>query len=335
MNLASFLNPFRHRRSTGPTAAASGALVGDLRRRLKEGRLDLPAVGQGRTPERHEMLAAFGREDLSFARIAEAHTDAIAILAEARHSARPDVLYGVWAADGPDSQLNTIEGADGNMILRGVKRYCSGCTFLDAALVTAHHGEHLLLIDVLLKSRALRMEAAGWASPAFAATATGSVEFRDLRITPDQIVGGPGWYLNRPGFWHGAVGPAACWAGGAMGLIDAARAARRANPHALAHLGALEAAEWGMKAVLDTAGREIDGDPEDATGTARHRALSARHLIERACTDVMDHFGRMTGPALLAFDPAVAQRYAELTLYIRQCHAERDLQALAETPPTG
>jgi hypothetical protein len=44
----------------------------------------------------------------------------------------------------------------------------------------------------------------------------------------------------------------------------------------------------------------------------------------------MDHFGRATGPALLAFDAALAQRYAELTLYIRQCHAERDLQSLAE-----
>ena len=28
---------------------------------------------------------------------------------------------------------------------------------------------------------------------------------------------------------------------------------------------------------------------------------------------------------MLAFDADVARRYAELTLYIRQCHAERDL----------
>jgi hypothetical protein len=46
---------------------------------------------------------------------------------------------------------------------------------------------------------------------------------------------------------------------------------------------------------------------------------------------VLDHFARATGPALLAFDEAVSQRFAELTLYIRQCHAERDLQALAES----
>ncbi len=53
-----------------------------------------------------------------------------------------------------------------------------------------------------------------------------------------------------------------------------------------------------------------------------------RHLVERAATDVLDRFGRATGPALLAFDAAVARRHAELTLYIRQCHAERDLEAI-------
>jgi hypothetical protein len=53
-------------------------------------------------------------------------------------------------------------------------------------------------------------------------------------------------------------------------------------------------------------------------------------IIERMCTDVLDRFGRATGPQPLAFDARVAQRYAELTLYIRQCHAERDL---ANIPP--
>jgi hypothetical protein len=49
---------------------------------------------------------------------------------------------------------------------------------------------------------------------------------------------------------------------------------------------------------------------------------------ERMCTDVLDRFGRATGPHLLAFDAQMAQRHAELYLYIRQCHAERDLAAI-------
>jgi hypothetical protein len=142
------------------------------------------------------------------------------------------------------------------------------------------------------------------------------------------LIGPPDWYVQRPGYWHGALGAAACWAGGAAGLVDAARNVSKTNAHDLSHLGALEAAAWGMTAILDRAGREIDADPTDSGQRARVRALSARHLIERHCTEVMDHFGRATGPALLAYDAAIAQRYAELTLYIRQCQAERDLESM-------
>ena len=42
----------------------------------------------------------------------------------------------------------------------------------------------------------------------------------------------------------------------------------------------------------------------------------------------MDRFGRASGPQLLAFSDAVARQYGALTLYIRQCHGERDLEAI-------
>jgi hypothetical protein len=77
--------------------------------------------------------------------------------------------------------------------------------------------------------------------------------------------------------------------------------------------------------VLEQAALETDEDPSSTTG-ARERAYWVRHLIERSCTEILDRFGRATGPQLLAFDVAIAQRYSELTLYIRQCHAERDLE---------
>jgi hypothetical protein len=109
-----------------------------------------------------------------------------------------------------------------------------------------------------------------------------------------------------------------------MAGAAAARLNRR-DPHSVAQIGALKAARWGSLALLEQAGREIDEDRWNGP-VARQRAYFVRHLIERSCTDVLDRFGRATGPQMLAFDEAVAQRYAELTLYIRQCHAERDLE---------
>ncbi|MFB7664020.1 hypothetical protein ACFC1R_08735 [Kitasatospora sp. NPDC056138] len=46
------------------------------------GELDLPLPGSGRTRTRWETLTRWAQWDLSLARLAEGHTDALAILAE-------------------------------------------------------------------------------------------------------------------------------------------------------------------------------------------------------------------------------------------------------------
>jgi alkylation response protein AidB-like acyl-CoA dehydrogenase len=294
--------------------------------------LVLPLPGSGRTAQRHAALHEFGRLDLGLARLIEAHTDALAILGEAERLARPGNLYGVWASDGPSSLLTLSRSDDGTLQLNGTKRYCTGAPFLDAALITAHLGEEILLLDVSLNAKGLTVDASEWASTAFSETLTATVAFDNVTAREHDILGGPDWYLTRPGFWHGAIGPAACWAGGASGLVDAARELNRHDLHSRAQLGALEAADWGLRALLAQAGAEIDADPQDDAGQARRRALMVRHLIERMCADVLDRFGRATGPQLLAFDARVAQRYSELTLYMRQCHAERDLATIPPSP---
>jgi hypothetical protein len=155
------------------------------------------------------------------------------------------------------------------------------------------------------------------------------VTFLDLPIARDAIVGERGFYLTRPGFWHGACGPAACWAGGAVGVVDWARTQNRSDPHTMAHLGAMAALEWSMGTLLDGAGREIDRCPSDLR-SARIRALGVRHLIEQACSEILVRFGRAYGPYPLAFVTEIANRLQELTIYLRQSHAERDLAVLGE-----
>jgi alkylation response protein AidB-like acyl-CoA dehydrogenase len=306
----------------------------DLKERIREltvnDRPPLPLPGGGRTPARHRALAEWGRTDLSMARIGEGHADALAILAEAGHAPRRRALYGVWASDGPQSRVTAEPIERNKWRLEGIKQYCSGATFVSAALVTAHFEGGLLLFDVALDDHDVRPLPSTWESPALADTATGPVFFDGAVVTSDRLLGGSNWYLTRPGFWHGALGPAACWAGGAMSLVDAAAALKRRDPHSRAHVGALHAVSWGLYAVLDQAGREIDADPTDETAQARVRALKVRHLTEQACTDVLNRFGRATGPQLLAYDAQIARQHMALTLYIRQCHAERDLETIAD-----
>ena len=53
-------------------------------------------------------------------------------------------------------------------------------------------------------------------------------------------------------------------------------------------------------------------------------------MVERTCTDVADRFSRAFGPRPFVSDRAMAQRFADLHLYMRQHHGERELGAIAD-----
>jgi len=68
-----------------------------LRELYAGGGLDLPLPAAGATWARWQALAELAAEDLSLARLAEAHTDAIAILAELGAAAAPVARPGAPA----------------------------------------------------------------------------------------------------------------------------------------------------------------------------------------------------------------------------------------------
>lgn len=299
-------------------------LLAALRKTVEE---QLPLPGYGDTPLRHRRLMEVGRETLSLARLAEAHWDAVAILSEAGRKSKTAAIYGVWAAEKAGASLQ-LEKHNGRLTVSGTKVFCSGAGLIDRALVTSGAPQHFLFdIDLAGNSAALNIDCSTWKTVAFRETQTATVTFNRALISANDFVGGPGWYLSRPGFWHGACGPAACWAGGAAGLLDYALQQSRDDPHTSAHLGAMYACIWGMESVLQTAGREIDDQPADASA-ARIRARLVRHLIEQASTEVLRRLTRAYGPFPLAMEDSVWRRYQELDLYLRQWHAERDLEAL-------
>ena len=126
---------------------------------------------------------------------------------------------------------------------------------------------------------------------------------------------------------------AACWYGGARGVARAllrAAAKRDIGPHALAHLGAVDIALRTARAALGQAADEIDADPGDLRGEGPLRALRVRALTEAVATDVLARTGRALGAGPLSHDEAHSRAVADLTVYLRQHHAERDLARLGE-----
>jgi hypothetical protein len=161
----------------------------------------------------------------------------------------------------------------------------------------------------------------------------------ELDAVPAATVGAPGAYLDRVGFWYGAIGVAACWYGGAVAigrpLWEAARGGGL-DPHARAHLGAIDAALAAAGSVLREAAAAADRGPDPTTSDAksmrlaRRGALRVRAVVEAAATQTIERVGRALGPRPLATDTEHSRRIADLTVYLRQSHAERDLAALGD-----
>ncbi|MEO6881802.1 MAG: acyl-CoA dehydrogenase family protein [Mycobacteriaceae bacterium] len=301
-----------------------------LRELVQSGQLDLPLPGSGATGERFSRLAAVGRRDPVLGRLAEAHTDAVAILAELGGPVvSREQVWGVWAAEPPRPVL-TAERTGSGWRLRGRKAWCSGAHSSTHALVTARVGTDRPLFAVDLSKPGVRPVAGTWAAVGMAASDSGAVEFEDV---PAEPVGAVDAYLSRPGFWHGAIGVAAAWYGGACGVADALAARRdKADEHQLAHLGAVTALLAGARWSLQAAATEIDDDP---TAGTRATALSVRAIVEDAATATLYRVGRALGAGPLCSDAVHAARVADLTVYLRQSHAEHDLVALAQDGGAG
>ncbi|WP_099023886.1 acyl-CoA/acyl-ACP dehydrogenase [Mycolicibacterium palauense] len=305
----------------------AGALV---RQWLEAGRLELPLPGSGASATRFRQLMALAEQDVVAARLAEAHTDAAAILHELDGKPpEPGQLWGVWAAESSDAVLTATDDGPAGVRLSGTKPWCSGAGICSHALVTARvAGGDRALYAVAVTDPRVRALPSTWRNAGMAASDTRSVQFTSARAVP---VGAPGDYLSRPGFWHGAIGVAACWLGAARAVgqpLYHRAGAGRADEHALAHLGAVDAAIAAAQAILDAAAAQIDADPLDRAGAAQLTAHRVRAVVEHAVQESIIRTGRALGPGPLSRDGRHAARVADLTIYVRQSHAERDLAEL-------
>lgn len=302
---------------------------------VESGRLDLPLPGHGRTRIRWAALAALAEEDLSLVRLGEGHADAIAILDELGGAPPPPhSRWGVWAAMPPGPGLSA-DRRGGTWRLDGTKQYCSGARACTHVLVTADTPEGVRLFAVSTAEDGVRPLPGTWPAVGMAGSDTLDVRFANV---PAEPVGPPGGYTARPGFSHGGGGVAACWYGGARAVARPLLAAARdrdVGPHAFAHLGAIDLGLRTALAALDQAADEIDADPLDRKDAAARRTLRVRTLVERVAADVLTRVGHALGAGPLCHDAEHARRTADLAVYLRQHHAERDLEQLGRMVAKG
>lgn len=306
--------------------AVSATSPGDALRALATGGfLEVPLPAAGQTWQRLRRLAEIASVDLSLGRLAEGHTDAIAILAEADIAHDATALYGVWAANGEMA----VRPGTGTMVLHGEREYCSGAGLLDRALITAIDPEGNDILTVAnLWNAGVHIQPDTWLAVGMADSLSSTVQFHTV---PAQVIGGPGFYTRRPGFWRGSVNVAAVWYGGALGLARAVQPrSQGADPAARRQAAELHIAVSTMRLVLQQAAAEIDlrCEPE---GGAFARAMLVRHATFDGCRAVLRLASDIGGTGMATHDRFQARRLADLPVYLQQHHPNRDLPALGES----
>lgn len=284
----------------------------------------LPRPGSGRTLQRWKALAAISATDLCLGKILEAHYDAQAILAELRADPPGSgELWAVWAAESPDTVVEATRHA-GFCTVSGIKPWCSGADMATNALMTARSGRERVLVKIELSAAGISPPERAWDAVGMSRVVSGALKFD---ATPATVIGAPGSYLSRPGFWHGGAGIAACWLGAAIAIAETLRVAPRAaeDSRATANLGIIDFKLAAALALLRETAASIDAEP-----FAPHRcaALRARSFVERLAVEITDRVGRSLGPGPLCRNRAHAQRCADLTTFIRQSHADKDWHEL-------
>ena len=284
-------------------------------------------------------LAGLGRTDIPLSRLAEGHVDAQRVLAQA--GARPvrGALYGVWASRSLSSGIRA-EPTDDGLVLDGTLRFASGVGVLDRALVPVLIEDRpAVLVD--LDVTALVTDPRGWQTRAMSVSRSFAVVVHQQRIPQHALVGPPGFYLQRPGFFPGGVGVAAVWAGALCRVVDLLLGwlGGRRWPAGEVRLGRLRTHRATALAIVVAAAQRLDDtlrpDAQPRNGlvinSLQQHCTLARAGVAAAVLAGLEEVRTVAGPAGLAFAADLTRAVDDLDLYVRQHNADADAALLGAT----
>ncbi len=311
---------------SAPPAVDAETWRATLDRFVCQGLDRLPLPGHGATLARWQALEHVARHDLALVKLYESHVDALAILAEIDRppSSNSVALYAVWASESRERPIvirPADDGPDGLVIVDGRKAWCSGAAVVDRGLLTATDADgRRQLIEIDLASPGVRIDRERWQAVGMAGSGSFDVVCDGVAA---RRVGPVDGYLDRPGFWHGGAGVAACWHGAAAAIGTRVRDLQvgRDDVHALAHLGAIDAALAQSAALLRECAASFDRRPSE---DAMRVALRVRGAVADMTEVVVRAARRALGPGPFCHEADLARRVADLPVFVAQSRAEHD-----------
>ncbi|HEX3909621.1 MAG TPA: acyl-CoA dehydrogenase family protein [Solirubrobacteraceae bacterium] len=287
------------------------------------------------------LVRALASVDASVARIVDGHfngVERLALLGEEEFVARElaqiadgSLLLGVWGADpGPGEGCPaSIELAtSGELVLNGVKTFCSGAGGVQRALVVARDERGARRVAYVDVTRGGAIDRAWYRASGLRASESHRVEFEGAPVS--AVLGVADELAREPWFSRDAVRTAATWAGIADGILAATTRVmveRGDGDELRLHaLGRMRLARATIDRWLEHASAELD----DAPGCGEERALAAecRLALAEQARLIAAEAARVCGSRALIGASTVDRARRDLDLFLLQHRLEPKLVQL-------
>lgn len=293
-----------------------------------------------------ELVRAVAGVDASCARILDGHFNGVERFAlNAADPLREDeleavqageLLLGLWGADpapgeGPPARIDT--DAAGNLVLQGVKTFCSGAGGVQRALVIARDGNDARRLAYIDVTDRVHIDRDWYRASGLRSSESHRVEFADTRVL--ALLGGEDELMREPWFARDAVRTASTWAGIADCIFEATLAAvgeRKLDAIALHALGEMRLAAATIDRWLEhtVAAMNEPEVPLDADGAAQALASECRLALAGAARLIAAKAARIGGSRALVGGGTLDRARRDLDLFLLQHRLEPKLVELGE-----
>jgi alkylation response protein AidB-like acyl-CoA dehydrogenase len=293
---------------------------------------------RGQTARLLDLLKRIGAANLAVGRVYEGHINALSLIhlyatPEQRQRWYTDVrenghLFSVWNTQAQDGVR--IEPLDADTYrLRGAKTFCSGAGWIQRPLITgelidSRRGWQMVVVPTE-RVKPIPVDDRFWQPLGMRASASFKLDFTDVLIQHDDLLGEPNRYFEQPHFSGGAIRFAAVQLGGAEALFDATRrfladmhrlddAIQQTRLAEMAYL--IESGNQWLRSAGDKADQWLANQTDSATIVAY--ANMTRTAIEAICLQIMPLCERCVGARGLLRPHPFERIHRDLTMYLRQ-----------------
>jgi alkylation response protein AidB-like acyl-CoA dehydrogenase len=293
-----------------------------------------------------ELVRAVAGVDASCARILDGHFNGVERFAlNASGALREDeleavragaLLLGVWGADpapgeGPAARVE--RDAAGNLVLQGVKTFCSGAGGVQRALVIVRDGPGVRRLAYVDVTDRVRIDRGWYRASGLRSSESHRVEFAATTVL--ALLGGEDELMREPWFSRDAVRTASTWAGIADCILEATLATvgeRKLDAVALHALGGMRLAaatidRWLEHAVAAMNDTEMLLDVDGGVGVL---ASECRLALAQAARLIAEQAARIAGSRALVGGGTLDRARRDLDLFLLQHRLDPKLVELGE-----